>query len=186
MTNAAFNITLYQEQLETLLPHPYTRLEASILYTKLQGYQTDIRNLEKIIRKDLHLEKKYEMLRTTPGIGLALASTIALEVGSIDRFKGAGNYASYCRCVQSKWSSNGKNKNKKKEKNGNKYLGWAYVEAANYAARHNETIGKHIQKKTAKKNRCVAIKATAAKLAKANFYMMRDQEPFDIKRVFGS
>ena len=47
----------------------------------------------------------------------------------------------------------------------------------------DEQVHKYIQRKTAKKNRCVAIKSTAAKLAKANYYMIRDQEPFDITKV---
>jgi hypothetical protein len=36
--------------------------------------------------------------------------TIALEVGEIGRFAGVGEFASYCRCVDSKRLSNGKKK----------------------------------------------------------------------------
>jgi hypothetical protein len=35
-----------------------------------------------------------------------------LETGDIKRFAHVGNYASYCRCVGSEKSSNGKNKGK--------------------------------------------------------------------------
>lgn len=59
-----------------------------------------------------------------------------LEVGGINRFAKVGNYCSYCRCVESKRLSNGKKKGENNKKNGNKYLAWAYVEAANFAARY--------------------------------------------------
>ena len=50
------------------------------------------------------------MLKTVTGIGPILAMTIALEVGEIGRFAGVGEFASYCRCVDSQRLSNGKKK----------------------------------------------------------------------------
>ena len=70
------------------------------------------------------------MLLTIPGIGNILGLTIMLEVGDIGRFPKVGDYSSYCRCVESKRLSNGKKKGENNKKNGNKYLAWAYVEAA--------------------------------------------------------
>ena len=52
---------------------------------------------------------EFHYLKTTPGIGDVLAETILLETGDINRFKGPGNYASYCRCVDSRRESNGTN-----------------------------------------------------------------------------
>jgi len=61
-----------------------------------------------------------------------------LETGGISRFPGVGNYASYCRKVNSEWTSNGKAKGKGNKKNGNKYLAWAFSEAAELARRYDE------------------------------------------------
>jgi transposase len=58
-----------------------------------------------------------------------------LEVGNIGRFAKTGNYSSYSRCVENKKTSNGKKKGENNKKNGNRYLTWAYVEAANHAIR---------------------------------------------------
>jgi len=66
---------------------------------------------------------------------LILALTIMLETGDISRFDKVGNYASYCRCVKGARYSNGKKKSKTNTKNGNKYLAWAFIEAANFACR---------------------------------------------------
>ena len=53
-----------------------------------------------------------------------------LAVGDISRFAKVGNFASYCRCVSSQRLSDGKSKGHGNRKNGNRYLSWAFVEAA--------------------------------------------------------
>ena len=68
--------------------------------------------------------------------GDTLATTIMLETGSIGRFARVGNFSSYCRCVDSVRESNGKKKGEGNTRNGNKYLSWAFVEAANFALRY--------------------------------------------------
>ena len=70
-------------------------------------------------------------------------------------------------------------------KNGNQYLGWAYVEAAHFAQRHNPRAHAWFASKTARTSRVVAVKALACKLAKAAFYVLRDEAEFDEKRLFG-
>ena len=108
-----------------------------------------------------------------------------LETGDITRFKKVGNYASYCRCVNGARYSNGKKKGKTNRKNGNKYLAWAFVEAANFAIRFNDTVKRYYQRKLAKTQVVVARKAVALKLARACFYVLRDQVEFDVDRAFG-
>ena len=113
-----------------------------------------------------------------------MSLTIMLETGPIERFKKVGNYASYCRCVQSNRFSNGKSKGKGNRKNGNKYLSWAYVEAANLALWNYDYVKRYHQRKTAKTNNVVAIKAIAHKLARACYYIIRDQKKFDPLKAF--
>ena len=122
---------------------------------------------------------------TTPGIGNILGLTIMLEVGDIHRFAKVGNYSSYCRCVESKRTSNGKKKGENNKKNGNRYLAWAYVEAANHAMRNCAKAQKFFQRKMAKSKRVLATKALANKLTKATYYIMRDQVAFDSQKLFG-
>jgi transposase len=107
-------------------------------------------------------------------------------VGDITRFPGVGNYSSYCRTVKSEKISNDKKKGKGNQKNGNKYLAWAYVEAANIAARSYPEIERFYNRKKAKSGNTVAIKALGNKLARASYYVMRDQVPYDEKKLFRS
>jgi transposase len=65
-------------------------------------------------------------LTSITGIGPILGLTIMLETGDIQRFDSPGNYASYCRCVNSIRESNGKKKGTGNRKAGNKYLSCAY------------------------------------------------------------
>jgi transposase len=126
---------------------------------------------------------------TMKGVGDILAMTIMMEVGDITRFDSVGNYSSYCRCVENKRISNGKVKGKNNVKNGNKYLAWAYIEAANFSRRFCPLAKKFYQRKLAKSNKVLATKALATKalankLSKASYFIMRDQVSYDPKKLF--
>jgi len=143
-----------------------------------------IKQLEKTIHKVAKLKDEYTLLMTVPGIQKILALTIMYETGPIERFRKVGNYASYCRCVGSKRISNAKVKGKGNRRNGNKHLSRAYVEAAHHAMWHYEYVQRYYQKKMVKTNTLVARKTIAHKLARACYYIIRDQTVFDPKRVF--
>lgn len=107
-----------------------------------------------------------------------------LETGEISRFPGVGNFASYARCVDSERVSNGKRKGAGNAKCGNRYLAWAFVEAAHFAVRYNTRIKRFYERKAAKTNRMVAIKAVAHKLARAAYHIMRTHQRFEEARAF--
>jgi transposase len=143
-----------------------------------------IREVEKVIEGRTRLRKPYEKLLTIPGVGKILALTIMLETGPISRFNKVGNYVSYCRKVSSQWSSNGKVKGRGNKKNGNRYLAWAYSEAAELAKRHDPTTRAFYDRKMQKRNFMVAHSAVAHKLARAAYYIMRDQVPFVPEKLY--
>ncbi len=83
----------------------------------IRTLQVQISTLEKSILKQIELEQVFHFLKTIPGVGDILALVILLEAGDIYRFKGPGNYASYCRCVDIHRESNGKKKGENNRKN---------------------------------------------------------------------
>jgi transposase len=109
---------------------------------------------------------------------------VVLESGDFKRFASAGNYASYCRTVKSQRRSNQKNKGQNNRKNGNKYLAWAFTEAAAFAIRFYPRIAAWYERKKRRRNVPVAMKALACKLAKAAWHVMQGQE-FDEAMLFG-
>ena len=80
--------------------------------------------------------------------------------------------------------SNGKHKGWNNAKAGNKYLSWAYCEVAHYCVRFEPAARRFYERKRAKTNGIVAIRATAHKLCRAAYYMLRDQVPFEASRLF--
>jgi len=146
---------------------------------------SQISEIEKAVLKEAKLRPEYERLQTVPGIGKILALTIMLETGEIGRFAKAGNYTSYCRCVKSHRLSNTKKKGENNRKNGNRYLCWAYVEAANFIRRYCPEAKRWYQRKLSRSKQIVATKALASKLCKACYFIMKDQVDFDVKKIFG-
>jgi transposase len=149
--------------------------------------EEQIRRLEQAAQAQLKLLPDYERLQQIPGIGKILNLVIMLETGPIGRFAGVGNYVSYCRGVKAERFSNERKKGENNRKCGNKYLAWAWLEAAHFALRYSPEIKRWYQRKL---KRCggkamVALKAVAAKLAKAGYYMLKKQEAFKMEQVFG-
>jgi transposase len=167
-----------------LFKHPHLVLAAQNTIQAIRFLKDRIESIEKEVKSVITLRKEFTCLLTIPGIGDILGLTIMLEAGDITRFPTVGNYSSYCRCVNAERLSNGKKKDTNNRKNGNKYLSWAYVEAANFAIRFSPHAQSFYQKKRAKTNGVVAIKALSNKLARASYYLMRDQVAYDADKLF--
>jgi transposase len=145
-----------------------------------------VRILERTVLARARLKPAFKPLLTVPGIHHILGMTIMYEAGTMDRFAKVGNFASYGRCVSSTRMSNDKKKGEGNRKNGNKYLSWAFVEAATFAVRYNERIRRYYQRKLAqRKKRVIAIKAVGHKLARACYHVLKTRQPFDEERAFG-
>jgi transposase len=130
------------------------------------------------------LRNKFRLLKTAAGIGDILAMTIMCETQDISRFPRVGNYASYCRCVKTEHTTNHKRKGAGNRKNGNTYLSWAYSEAAHHAIRYEPLAKRYYDRKRARSHVMIARRALAHKIARACYYVLRDQVPFDPNRAF--
>ncbi len=175
-----------QENIDALILNEHLNLSAKTNIDVSQHLESRIKQLEKKILEDTVEKPYYLKLQSVPGIGKVLGLTITLETGNIKRFKEDGNYASYSRCVSSNRISNKKNKGSNNRKNGNKYLGWAFVEAANFMRRYCPQAEAFHKRKSLKENPVLATKALACKIAKACFYIMRDDVVFDVEKMFGT
>lgn len=175
---------LTEDDVEGMFKDEHLVLAGNANIATMHFLKERIIEIEKAVLKDARIRDEYQNLLTVPGIGKILALTIMYETGDIRRFKEVGNYVSYCRCVASKRISNGKSKGEGNRKNGNKYLSWAYVEAANYAIRLYPYVRRYYQRKSAKTNNIVAIKAVSHKLARASYYVIKDKEVFDPNKAF--
>ncbi len=164
---------------------PPIALGGELSWQTIQGLNQAIQRIEREIYARLTPRLEYRLLTSMPGVGQALGSTIVLETGGIDRFPGPGHYASYARCVKTERISNGKRKGRGNAKNGNRYLAWAFMEAAHYAAIWDPQIKRYYERRKASRHVLVAKKTVANKLARATYHMLKNEEPFDVKRAFG-
>jgi len=175
---------LAPEDAEKLFEHPADRLITRLDLALVEQLGRSIQEIETRILAEAKRMPRYQVLQTMPGVGRILGLTIMLETVDPQRFASPGDYASYCRCVDSRRMSNGKKKGENNRKCGNKYLAWAFVEAANFAQRHDPACRKFYDRKKAQVNGIVATKALACKLAKAAWHMMSGNRPYDSGRIF--
>ncbi|MEK7994657.1 MAG: IS110 family transposase [Planctomycetota bacterium] len=177
---------LEEGELSALLGNdPMVLASAQICFRHIAFLNSEIKQIEKAAEGRVKLVANYERLLNVPGIGRILTMTIMLETGPIQRFPGPGNYASYSRVVKAEHTSNDRKKGAGNSKCGNKYLAWAYVEAANFAVRYSPELRAWYQRKAAKTKRVIALKALANKLAKACFFILRDGVEFNVKKLVG-
>lgn len=176
--------TIEISKLDLLIQDPNIILALKSNVLIIKSLQSGIKEIEQAVMKQVKLRPEFKQLLTVNGIGNILGLTIMLETGAISRFNKVGNYASYCRCVKSERLSNGKKKGENNRKNGNKYLAWAYIEAANFAIRYDDKIKSFYQKKKAKTNGVIATKAVAHKLSRACYHIIKSQVPFNVNQAF--
>ena len=86
-------------------------------------------------------------------------------------------------CRQSA-AQHGKEKGEANRKCGNRYLAWAFMEAAHFAIRNLPAAKRFYERKRRQRHAMLAVKALAHKLARACFYVLRDQVPFAPERLF--
>ena len=167
------------------MPDAYEQLAARSQLAVYRATRQEIERLEAAALAVMKPTPQFQILQTMRGVGAVLGLTIALETGEIGRFRSVGHYASYYRCVDSQRLSNGKKNGEGNAKAGNKYLSWAFSEAAHDAVRYEPRAQRFYERKRRQRNGIVAIRAMAPKLCRAAYFMMRDQRPFDAARLFG-
>ena len=183
LTNNAIG-DLDEASIVSALVDPDQSASASRVLATLRFVEQQIKSIEHQVLGRMQDQSPYRELTSVPGIGVVLGLTIALETGPIARFASAGQYASYCRCVPTAYWSNAKQKGRGNVRNGNKYLSWAFAEAANFCIRYCPEAKATYQRLAARTSKPSAYRAMANKLAKASYFIMRDQSVFDVTRLF--
>jgi transposase len=164
-------------------PNLALSIKAGVRIVDSLGEQINL--IEKAVLEQVRLRDPYRNLLTVTGIGQVLALTIMLETGDVHRFPTVGDFASYARCVGSAHLSNGKIKGRGNTKNGNRYLRWAFGEAATFAVRFDPAIRRYYQRRKAHgKHAMSASGAVAHKLANACYHMLWDNTVFDVDKAF--
>src|SRR5208337_4846166 len=182
-----YNRSSWGQQLLSSEPDPVRQLALQNDLALIGHYDAQLASLEKEL---LQLTKQtagrdFTLLKTTPSIGDYLGLTILHEIGDIARFPTVKDFLSYCRLVKGTVASAGKIKGLRGAKLGNPYLRWAFGEAAVIAKRDHTVLGPLAQRLEARMggNKFKANTVLAIKLARAVYFMLKNQTVFDADRL---
>lgn len=119
-----------------------------------------------------------KLLMTLPGFDFCTAEGLLAALGDIHRFPSADKVAPYLGLVPSTYQSANRCYHGRITKQGRSHARWLLVEAAQAAAKHPGPLGAFFRKMARKKNRNVAIVATAHKLATLVWHLLINNEPY--------
>ena len=172
--------------LEQLPEH--TRFCATQLLDELDQVCERIAGMEKRLNGVVQGHSGMQLLLSMPGIGQILSPVIALEIGDVSRFPDAEHLASYAGTTPRVHSSGDKTRYGRLRPDVNRYLKWAFIEAANtIALQHRRQPDRHVSQLYSRlKNRkghAKAIGAVARHLAEATWHLLTKQESYRDPRL---
>jgi transposase len=94
-----------------------------------------IKEIDGLMKNVTKGNRYVEIVQSMPGFGEFFSRLIAVEIADIRRFKTSEHFASYCGLVPMESSSGDKTNRGPVVRHSNKYLKWAFVEAAWAAVR---------------------------------------------------
>ena len=165
-----------------------TRWVSGQLLLQLDFVSAQVKQLEQRLQELVEVTPEMQWLLTMPGVGVILAATIALEIGEIDRFPSAMHLASYAGTTPRVHASGGKVRYGPLRADVNRYLKWAFAEAANsVAVNHTRCPERHVSQLYRRlrqhKGHPKAIGAVARHLAEAAFHVLRGQQMYRDPRL---
>jgi transposase len=149
--------------------------ECLILLEKINAL---ICTTEKDLTQRLTDDPRMQFLVGIPGIGKILAATIALEIDSIHRFPSPGKFAAYAGLVPSTFSSGGKTVHGRLLRHCNRWLKWAFVEAAWAALRTSPYCRSIYVRIKRRKGPSTAAAALARRLAEITWHVLNENRPY--------
>jgi len=172
---------LLEQRLKALPPE--TQRSARQELQLLDQVTQQIKDIEKRIKAVVKGTETMQCLTTLPGVGPILSVVIGLEIGSVDRFGSAEQLASYSGTVPRVHSSGGKTFYGRVRPDVNRYLKWAFVEAANVIVMNqshmpNRHVVKLYQRIRERKGHAKAVVAVARHLAEATYWMLTKKEVY--------
>jgi transposase len=148
----------------------------------------DLRLLEAIERQstaidDMIVTASYDdpdvrLLMTLPGVDYTIAHALKATLADIGRFPSPDKAASYLGLVPRVKQSANKCYNGPITKAGASQVRWLLVQAAQCISRHPGPLGAFFRKLEKRKNRNVAVVATARKLVTIAWHMLKNKEPY--------
>jgi transposase len=170
---------LWRQRL-TLLP-PHTAYATQPLLEQIEKLDGGVRGFEQRIEAVFKPTPAIQWRLTLPGVGRTLAVVMALEGGDVTRFATAEKRAGYAGTTPRVHARGGKTGFGPTRPDVNRYLKWAFVEAANaICLTRGRTPRRHVSRLydrvARRRGHAKAIGAVARHLAEATYWMLSKEE----------
>jgi transposase len=172
-----------REYLKRLELRPSYRDELDRYLRLLDTVMAEIQTLTQRIHREVEVCPAALRLTTIPGLGKYLAALVYWEIGDVHRFMSPSRLVGYCGLGPRVHSSGGRTFHGPISKEGNKFLRWALVEAAQKYGKRPGPMGDFYRRVQARKGSKPARVALARKLATILWHMMSKEEEFDESRI---
>jgi len=146
----------------------------------LRNLQSRIAEDEAALKSLLEDSPELGFIQSIPGMGPILAAVVLSEIDSIKRFPTAQKLCGYAGLCPSTSSSGGKTHQGRLMSRCNKWLRWAFVEAAWVAIGCSPYFGNHYKRKRALgKKANTAILSTARRMARIAWQLLTEKRAFE-------
>ena len=145
---------------------------------QLGHIEEEIFDLSGTLAQQAHDDARVKLLMTLPGVDFPVAQTLLAVLGDISRFPSADKAAAYLGLVPSTRQSAAHCYHGPITKQGSGHARWMLVQGAQALAVHPGPLGVFFRKLAKKKNRNVAVVASARKLVTIAWHMLKNNEPY--------
>jgi transposase len=134
--------------------------------------------IDVMIVNESYSDADIKLLMTIPGIDYTIAHALKATLADVSRFPEPDKAASYLGLVPSVKQSASKCYNGPITKAGASQVRWLLVQAAQCVGQHPGPLGAFFRKLERRKNRNVAVVATARKMVTIAWHMLMKKEPY--------
>ena len=145
---------------------------------QLGHIEEEIFDLSGTLAQQAHDDARVKLLMTLPGVDFPVAQTLLAVLGDVARFPSADKAAAYLGLVPSTRQSAAHCYHGPITKQGSGHARWMLVQGAQALAVHPGPLGVFFRKLAKKKNRNVAVVASARKLVAIAWHMLKNNEPY--------
>lgn len=144
----------------------------------LEGVGREIAALDGVLVQKAWADARVKLLMTLPGVDVGVAQTVLSALGDVSRFRDGDHAASYLGLVPSTKQSANHCYHGPITKQGNGHARWMLIQAAQHLGAHPGPLGVFFRRLAKKKNRNIAVVATARKLVVIAWHMLKKNEPY--------
>jgi transposase len=166
------------EFLRTMALDELGRLAVDSELRLIEAIDSELEALDAVLARRGYEDERVKLLMTLPGCDVTTAQTLLSALGDIQRFPSGDEAASYVGLTPSTRQSAFRSYHGPITKQGRGHVRWVLVQAAQHLDKHPGPLGVFFRRLAKKKNRNVAVVATARKLVVIAWHMLKNNEPY--------